>query len=257
MSDDEVVLWEDLEEKEMLAIPLVADEVLNLRQFVSADDRWGIHSSVWEGGLAILAFLLQKNGRYSGDRFDLVIDLGSGTGVAGLGLAKVNFGSKPKCLLTDIDDAIPLLEENIGRNHLGNRGSLIVAKPLLWGVELSSEIVCDIQGSKSTLILGADIVYRQTIMNPLIRTLLDLLTFPSMTCLLSIHSIRTHLPEFLCRCEENNLKTKMVAIVTLPDDKVSAISKSIIQQDSIMHNNDFNACDGRVCIFEISKRSCT
>jgi hypothetical protein len=58
--DNEVVLWQGLEEREIVEIPILGDSTsITLRQYryVSSDDRWGIHSSVWEGGLALLAYL--------------------------------------------------------------------------------------------------------------------------------------------------------------------------------------------------------
>ena len=296
-NDNEVKLWEDLEEKDLLEIPLSSSSSnplkLSLRQYVSSDIQWGIHSSVWEGGLAMLAFLMDSKSiremtkvstslsLLSSSSSLMVIDLGSGTGITGLGLAatmEYNAISSPtdkvEVLLTDLKNAMPLLNENIERNQHLLHNDNVKALPLEWGKELPSYIHQCLASSSSfddVLVLGADIVYRQNIMNPLIQTLRDILSRcyqgdSNCCCLLSIHSIRSHLSEFLIKCQDADLEVLWVASVTLPEDKVQSVvaGGSLITVNHNQHEEDMNIFtgekasydrrDGHVCIFQIQWR---
>jgi predicted nicotinamide N-methyase len=235
--DNEVVLWQDLEEQELVDIPIHATATLHLRQYISHDDRWGIHSSVWEGGLALLAYFSTLQPPIKDD--GLILDLGSGTGIVGLGLAELlGDHSTTNIWLTDLEEAMPLLNNNIQRNGYDNKdttsSTVVTATPLVWGQPLPTDIRQAIANNASHVyVLGADIVYRHSIMDPLIDTLQDLLRASAsnnnVTCLLSTHSIRTHLPEFFQRCQEHSLLVDHIALVTLPeDDRTQAAQSSTV-----------------------------
>jgi predicted nicotinamide N-methyase len=256
--DSDIILWQDLEERELVEIPISNESTpLRLRQYVSHDDRWGIHSSVWEGGLALLAYLSETHNQ----RDALIIDLGAGTGIVGLGCALLGYTNK--ILLTDLDEALPLLKDNVQRNAL--RDSEVIVTPLVWGEPLSSLVRDSIVQAEQVLVLGADIVYRQNIMDPLIRTLVDLLEYPNVTCWLSTHTIRTHLPEFFQKCEQApySLQVDVVASVQLPDDKVEAVQTSTITTttttttmlDTPFHHQQIPKETSVVAISEIRRKS--
>jgi predicted RNA methylase len=155
--DDEIHLFEQ-EEQELLEIALVrprnvtpdlalllADDhhdsaagvlyapILQLRQYPSSSEQWGIHSSVWDGGIALLCYVathwdpvmkqileMQRPiyaSAAAGNRYSrsYIIDLGAGTGVTGLGLAAWTRG-RCAVALTDQGNALPLLRDNVARN---------------------------------------------------------------------------------------------------------------------------------------------
>jgi predicted RNA methylase len=152
--DDEIHLFEQ-EEQELLEIALVRPRnvalangqydtvvmvqnapILQLLQYPSSSEQWGIHSSVWDGGIALLCYvathwdpvvqqILEVNCRPSFQASDTtmenryskpyIIDLGAGTGVTGLGLAAWTRG-RCAVALTDQANALPLLRDNVARN---------------------------------------------------------------------------------------------------------------------------------------------
>jgi predicted nicotinamide N-methyase len=80
--DYQVDLW-TREETPMLTVRVSTEgQSLRIAQYGSDDARWGIYSCIWDGGLGLIAYL-RKNPVLSKEA--LVIDLGSGTGVVGLG----------------------------------------------------------------------------------------------------------------------------------------------------------------------------
>lgn len=103
--NDDVKLWER-EETPLLKIPLpstnnttsnpqpvVPPKILLLRQFGSDATEFGIHSCVWDSGIALLHFLAERYNidgsaykQFSSSNSTLVVDLGAGTGVVGLGM---------------------------------------------------------------------------------------------------------------------------------------------------------------------------
>jgi predicted nicotinamide N-methyase len=158
--NDVVSLWEDEERKlveiqlpvcvSSLTFPSAAtaitssssstnDRILTLRQYGSADDRWGIHSTIWDGGLALTAYLASHYYSYHTDTETdgtgttpiknntsnsnnsqrgggvTLIDLGSGTGLVGLAVAALSRG-QAAVAVTDLAQALPLLEENVRLN---------------------------------------------------------------------------------------------------------------------------------------------
>ena len=142
--DDELELW-TREETPLLSVSICSSEQLvkgestfidiHLRQFGSSDDqknRCGIHSCVWDGGLGLVAYLRDNLPTLAQDG-TLYIDLGSGTGVVGIGIAAILQNNSTmsdeidqRVLLTDLDEALPLLQENVELNS-GNRSNVMTA----------------------------------------------------------------------------------------------------------------------------------
>ena len=57
--DNEIELW-TREETPLIEIPIDHSRKLKLRQHTSQEDLWGIHSTVWDGGVGTLAYLLAQ-----------------------------------------------------------------------------------------------------------------------------------------------------------------------------------------------------
>eukprot|EP00929_Paragymnodinium_shiwhaense_P040912 TRINITY_DN21289_c0_g1_i3.p1 TRINITY_DN21289_c0_g1~~TRINITY_DN21289_c0_g1_i3.p1 ORF type:complete len:297 (+),score=63.84 TRINITY_DN21289_c0_g1_i3:62-952(+) len=107
---------------------------------------------VWSGG-ELLAQILP---RLSGLRGKRVLDLGSGTGVAGLAAAACGANVK----LTDLPAAMPLLERNVARNLalVERAGGYASASVLDWSVAESS---WNRQAVRYDVILGCDLVWKK------------------------------------------------------------------------------------------------
>lgn len=91
-----------------------------------------------------------------------VLELGAGTGLPSIAAAHVGASG---VFATDIPSAINLLEENIVRNAPPN--SPVVVHPLIWGRPLDERIPLPVD-----LILGADLVYNESVFDDLKATLL-------------------------------------------------------------------------------------
>ena len=72
-----------------------------------------------------------------------VLELGSGTGVAGLAASVV--GAK-SVVMTDLNQLLPLLQQNIRQNaNVINKNTIVVAKEFIWGQDLimpNSVVIC-------------------------------------------------------------------------------------------------------------------
>jgi predicted nicotinamide N-methyase len=218
--DDEdaiVVSLFQREESEFLDVHLSRDYTLpplRLRQHNSHDHQWGIYSSVWDGGIGMVAWLKHQT-KYDQDAYwrrTIVVDLGSGTGIVGLACAAMSKG-RAAVHLTDLPDALALLQDNVIRNaHHWERtkhSKMPLVHQLTWGEPISEkwieEIVSHANSGKRqrVLILGADIVYRVSLFQPLLMTLNEFMSRISqrngkleVECILACSSTRTHLNAF-------------------------------------------------------------
>lgn len=218
------------EESEHLEICWNDQRRLRLRQYSSSDGRWGIYSSVWDGGLGLGAYLLQHPLDYERT---CLIDLGAGTGIAGLLVAAMSKG-KARVYLTDLEEALELLTLNVAANkHHWTYGRQVHSPSVLkleWGRLLDNnwvqELVTDAKrdGRRQIVLLGADIIYRVSLFVPLLSTISQLFARihqldPKLKvrCLLACHSIRTSLSDFweLAR-EKQNFAVDLKAVVELP-----------------------------------------
>jgi Lysine methyltransferase len=286
-NDATIHLFEQ-EERDFIEIRLTAEvaSVLRLRQFGSHDDRWGIHSTVWDGGIALLQYVathyepirqLIPHRVEVSDESSLcqcrctdavyVLDLGSGTGITGLGIAALTNG-QCRVALTDLPEALPLLQDNLHLNakfwqenlHLnakfwelssqapivgeltwGNRTSLqdwlsefldATDKSHDFSEASSSPIVARSRGIRRVLVTGADIVYRPSLFAPLLMTLTDLYSqlheIATVDVLLSCQSVRSHLNEFWEAAARCGFSTRMIAVARMRGDEIQDLSQIVV-----------------------------
>lgn len=126
--DDVVQLW-TREETPMIEVPITDENALKFKQHISDDERWVIYSTVWDGGVGTLACLVNRhnqneliNGHETS--YTLILDIGSGTGIVGIGMALLGYSS----LITDLAIALPLRKENIELNQLHVSGNKTFSK---------------------------------------------------------------------------------------------------------------------------------
>mmetsp|Transcript_15035 Transcript_15035/g.40320 ORF Transcript_15035/g.40320 Transcript_15035/m.40320 type:complete len:262 (-) Transcript_15035:809-1594(-) len=103
----------------------VTDEPLSIAPLFEIE--W-TGSVVWSAAYALAEVLAARQGEIP----RLVIDLGSGTGVAGLFAACLAPSSSTAVLLTDRDELLPILERNARENGGKIGGALIKVAPLVW-----------------------------------------------------------------------------------------------------------------------------
>ncbi|TPX43736.1 hypothetical protein SeMB42_g04608 [Synchytrium endobioticum] len=87
----------------------------------------------------------------------VALELGSGTGLSGLFLASLlNTKAIPSLvMLTDLPEAIPLIQENIKLNNLANA----IATPLSWGHNIEACAALRLLPRKPDLVFASDVVY--------------------------------------------------------------------------------------------------
>jgi predicted nicotinamide N-methyase len=267
------------EERDFIEIRLspAATSALRLRQFGSHDDRWGIHSTVWDGGVALLQYVathyepvrrripnsVEEEGTdHCGRGTDAVyvLDLGSGTGITGLGIAALTNG-QCRVALTDLPEALPLLQENLHLNAKfweENQNLSPIVREVTWGCptsqtswlseflgatdksldlteKISSSNAADERGTRRVLVTGADIVYRPSLFDPLLMTLTDLYEQLHETAIvdiwLSCQSIRTHLNEFWEAAAQHGFSTRMMAVAIKNGDEIQDLSQIVLEVD--------------------------
>jgi Lysine methyltransferase len=251
---------------------------LRLRQFGSQDTRWGIYSTVWDGGIALLQYVATHwdpvvrqirqveenrarrsvNGREIGSDVSVyVLDIGSGTGVTGLGIAALTKGSC-RVAVTDLQEALPLLKENVELNMIHWTEDRFSHSPtiaeLTWGHQPCAEWLTEFlrqthdsdtcAGTDSTayssnqcrrriLITGADIIYRPSLFDPLLTTLVDLHEKLHDAAIVDIwfscQSKRSYLNDFWEAARKRGFTSKLIAIVRMNNDKIIDLSQIVIE----------------------------
>jgi predicted nicotinamide N-methyase len=102
-----------------------------------------------------------------------VLELGAGVGLCGIFLAR--FGLAQKVVLTDINEALALLRDNIQLNNVSASSS---AMPLYWGNKEQLEVVLsqfEENTSSTRLVIASDCVYWRNLFQPLLMTLTALI----------------------------------------------------------------------------------
>lgn len=125
--------------------PVVSEGVASLGPLSFACDGT-IAGQVWGAGAALGRHLLHGGLLQRPD----VIEIGSGTGVAGLASAAAGANS---VILTDRADVVPMLRAMIGRNAEALSGCECSAAALEWGDESA------VPENGADLILAADVLY--------------------------------------------------------------------------------------------------
>lgn len=118
-------------------------------------------SRVWDAGVA-LAVILGDDPATAGLS---IVEIGSGTGIAGLSAAAAG----ADVVLTDRADSVDLLNRNVALNLLETR---VLATELTWGYDIPEEI--QVRGPFD-LIIGSELLYR-LYDEDLLKTLVDLST---------------------------------------------------------------------------------
>lgn len=287
-NDCKVHLFEQ-EEREFIEIRLnmAAASVLRLRQYGSHDERWGIHSTVWDGGVALLQhvtthyepirrlipFQFESSDEISRGRVEsmdtvYVLDLGSGTGVTGLGIAALTQG-QCRVALTDLPEALPLLEENLHLNakfweeNQRMSSHTPIVRELTWGCQssqtlwlsellnttdksydftetLPSSNAAESRAVRRVLITGADIVYRPSLFDPLLLTLTEvydqLTEIAIVDVWLSCQSVRSYLNEFWDVAAQHGFSTRMIAVARKDGDEIQDLSQIVIED--VAHDSE-------------------
>ena len=128
----------------------------------------GVHDAtgfcVWTGAFLFIAAIDELRRYFSGKR---VIELGCGTGIAGLGLLRSRSAPSYLCL-TDADpNALRLCEKNCGLNVRGDSsGAACSIETLTWGTPLPLSIKA---GSFDT-VFAADILYDIGMLRAVLKT---------------------------------------------------------------------------------------
>jgi Lysine methyltransferase len=133
----------------------------------------GIGGKVWDSTFVLVEYL--RNNRHSIVEGKRIVELGSGTGILGIGLCSLRPES---VVITDLAEVVPLMQSNIELN------SLLVCDPILkdaitnsrvtacectWGKDIPQELLsCDV-------IVASDVVYDPAGYEPLVKTLSALL----------------------------------------------------------------------------------
>ncbi|KAI2503920.1 lysine methyltransferase [Fragilaria crotonensis] len=225
--DNVVELWVR-EETPLLKVRVAPNQHIQIAQYGSDDDRWGIYSCVWDGGLGLVDYFRRHEG-FSRDA--LVVDLGSGTGVVGLGMAASGYSN---IVVTDLQDALGLMKENVNLNPTLN----VAVEELAWGEPLPTSIKERIACAREILVVGADIVYRKNLFDPLLATL-ETLWSSKVKCIFATQSTRLHLDEFYTRALERGFKKTHLANVIVPqgmsDELPEVVPHSNVKETGIIH----------------------
>jgi predicted nicotinamide N-methyase len=225
--DNVVELWVR-EETPLLKVRVAPNEHIQIAQYGSDDDRWGIYSCIWDGGLGLVEYFRKNEGL---SRDALVLDLGSGTGVVGLGMAAVGFSY---IVVTDLQDALGLMEENVNLNPALS----VAVEELAWGETLPTSIEERIACAKEILVVGADIVYRKNLFDPLLTTL-ETLWSSKVKCIIASQSTRLHLDEFYRRALERGFMKTHLANVIVPqgmsDELPEVVPHSDDKETGVIH----------------------
>ena len=225
--NDTINLW-DREELPLLSITINDDDnetnngkLLQLKQYGSDDDQWGIHSCLWNGGIGMLSYLKQ----HPINSTALIIDLGAGTGIVGLGMGLLGY---QHIVLTDLKDALSLMQENVTLNETVIKG--VTVEEITWGdPSIVKTLEQKIQNATSVYMLGADIIYRQNLFHPLLNSMKLLWKIQPFTkCLMATQSTRQHLDEFYTTAKQTyGMTIDFLANVTVPEGCTSTLETSV------------------------------
>lgn len=233
--DNDVELWVR-EETSRLKVRVTPNQHILIAQYGSDDDRWGIYSCIWDGGLGLIEYF-RMNEEFS--RETLVLDLGSGTGVVGIGMAA---GGYSNTVVTDLHDALGLMKENVTMNPTLN----VAVEELAWGEPLPIAIKERIANTNEILVVGADIVYRQNLFDPLLATLESLWsTKCKVKCIFATQSTRHHLDEFYNCAAARGFRKSHLANVIVPQGISDELPKVVTPCDDKLA--------GTIHILELSK----
>jgi len=108
-----------------------------------------IAGQIWGAGAALGLHLLSTTLPNRPE----VVEVGSGTGVAGLAAAAAG---ATRVVLTDLPDVVSRLQQQIDRNESALSSTEVTASPLAWGDADAAEKLCP---DGADLVLAADVLY--------------------------------------------------------------------------------------------------
>jgi predicted nicotinamide N-methyase len=136
---------------------------------------------VWFSSQAFSRHLLVHHCELVRDEATVIIELGAGCGLVGLCTASA--GAK-RVFITDLDEALPLLQQNVEDNVKSEKKTIQAAR-LHWGevddVVRLTEHPCFVETEGMTgnlLVLGSDIIWHEQLFEPLLATLVHLADLP-------------------------------------------------------------------------------
>ncbi|KAI9283214.1 putative methyltransferase-domain-containing protein [Sporodiniella umbellata] len=134
---------------------------------LAQDSSGGCGGMIWKAADVLIEYFIWKKGLVQNLMKDkTAVDIGSGTGLVGLAIAKV-FPEVKKILLTDQISMMELMQQNIGLNKLDH---LVSANLLNWGEKIPEES----ELLTADVILASECVYLEVCFIPLIETFLAL-----------------------------------------------------------------------------------
>ncbi|KAI9509809.1 putative methyltransferase-domain-containing protein [Russula earlei] len=140
----------------------------------SAIAKFGIAGRIWEAAYVLMLYVRNLDAFEFDPRIDfgpraVAVELGAGTGAAGLALAAAH--PYARVVLTDLPEVCPLLQNN-ARGYPG-----VEVRALAWGCTAHARALRDELGlTPISHIICSDLVYFPELLAPLLRTLLHLTT---------------------------------------------------------------------------------
>ncbi|KAI8875804.1 hypothetical protein K501DRAFT_263220 [Backusella circina FSU 941] len=143
------------------------------QSFLVIKEKWdlGTPGKIWDSALVLsqmFAEMIQINPK----RFDKlrILDLSAGTGCVGLLIAALykrfypNY--HPEIILTDLQDALYILEYNRAKNFLANNAHVM---PLTWGNRKDEQLI--LKNGPIDFIIASDVLYKPEHFQDLVNTL--------------------------------------------------------------------------------------
>jgi hypothetical protein len=163
----------------------------------------GIAHQIWPAATFLTQYILNNLNNFfpqSDEIIDLVIlEVGAGLGATSLYLAKVlelyPHINASQTYVTDLPEVVENLETNIQRNELFGR---VKSSVLRWGnredLLIFFNCLIDLNKPVHLMVLGADVIYWESLFDPLIQTLLDIIELSnSSSYILSLTVVIAHI----------------------------------------------------------------
>ncbi|XP_063697425.1 protein N-lysine methyltransferase METTL21D [Culicoides brevitarsis] len=143
------------------------DLCLDLHQIIEGQ----VSAVVWDASIVLARYLIHRcNSSPKYLKGKNILELGSGLGLCGM--TACCLGAK-SVLLTDLDEAIPLLQVNVDKNkEKFDKSTKVEVKALKWSTEDAAKLI---ENEIFDVILVSDCIYYEESIEPLIETLVTLL----------------------------------------------------------------------------------
>lgn len=129
------------------------------------DEADGTCRRIWPTAVVLGRFLCANSGLLKGKR---VLEIGAGSGFVGIVCAALG---AELVVITDMPEAMPLIETNVQRNISLVKGQVEVM-PCTWGVTKHENALLERAGGKFDVVLACEVVYKQEapVLHALART---------------------------------------------------------------------------------------